>query len=81
MALLRRMVAPSNRHPPPLTHPLFPQVAKGDTVVVLEAMKMESPVAAPVAGTVAAVVAEQGALAAAGALLGVSEEEPALVAA
>lgn len=48
-------------------------VAKGDTLLVLEAMKMESPVPSPVAGTVKAVVAEQGALAAAGQLLVVIE--------
>lgn len=48
-------------------------VAKGDTLLVLEAMKMESPVAAPVSGVVRAVVAEQGALAAAGQLLLVIE--------
>jgi biotin carboxyl carrier protein len=52
-------------------------VAKGDTVVVLEAMKMESPVAAPVAGVIKAVVAEQGAMAAGGQLLVVIEEEGA----
>jgi biotin carboxyl carrier protein len=56
-------------------------VSKGDTVIVLEAMKMESPVLAPVGGTVKAVVAEQGALAGAGQTLLVIEEEPALVAA
>jgi biotin carboxyl carrier protein len=48
-------------------------VAKGDTVVVLEAMKMESPVVAPVAGTIKAIVAEQGAMAAGGQLLLVIE--------
>ncbi|KAI8468536.1 MAG: allophanate hydrolase subunit 2-domain-containing protein [Monoraphidium minutum] len=53
------------------------KVAKGDTVVVLEAMKMESPVVAPVSGTVKAVVAEQGALAAGGTLLLVIEEATA----
>jgi len=56
-------------------------VEKGDTVIVLEAMKMESPVLAPVSGTVKAIAAEQGALAAAGQVLLVIEEEPALVAA
>lgn len=51
-----------------------PQVAKGDTVIVLEAMKMESPVAAPVGGVVKAIVAEQGTLATGGQLLLVIEE-------
>jgi urea carboxylase len=50
------------------------EVQKGDTLVVLEAMKMESPVLAPVAGRVAAVPAEQGALAAAGQSLVVLEK-------
>jgi biotin carboxyl carrier protein len=50
-------------------------VAAGDEVqarqplVVLEAMKMETPVSAPFAGRVSAVHAEQGASVAAGALL------------
>ena len=52
-------------------------VAKGDTLLVLEAMKMESPVLAPVAGVVRALPAEQGALAAAGQTLVVLEEEGA----
>jgi biotin carboxyl carrier protein len=38
-------------------------------------MKMESPVAAPVTGVVKAIKAEQGSLAAAGALLVVLEQE------
>jgi biotin carboxyl carrier protein len=52
------------------------QVAKGDTLVVLEAMKMESPVLAPVSGRVKAIVAEQGSLAAAGQTLLVIEDAP-----
>jgi biotin carboxyl carrier protein len=42
---------------------------------VLEAMKMESPIQAPVAGTVKAVKAVQGGMTHAGALLVVVEEE------
>ncbi|MEU5153568.1 urea carboxylase [Glycomyces sp. NPDC021274] len=41
-------------------------VAAGDTVVVLEAMKLEMPVAAPVSGTVARVLARPGEQAAPG---------------
>ena len=36
-------------------------VKKGDVLVVLEAMKMENDISAPVDGTVAAVIATQGA--------------------
>ena len=50
-------------------------VTKDQTVLVLEAMKMESPIAAPVAGVVKAIKAVQGQLAGAGALLLVIEEE------
>ncbi len=49
-------------------------VAKDQVLVVLEAMKMESPVLAPVAAVVKAVKAEQGTLANAGGLLVVLEE-------
>jgi urea carboxylase len=51
------------------------KVTKDQTLMVLEAMKMESPVAAPVTGVVKAIKAEQGSLAAAGALLVVLEQE------
>jgi urea carboxylase len=37
-------------------------VAKGDTLLVLEAMKMELPVRAPAAGTVAALACREGEL-------------------
>jgi biotin carboxyl carrier protein len=50
-------------------------VEKDQVVMVLEAMKMESPVVAPVQGKVKVVKAEQGQLAPAGALLLVIEEE------
>ena len=36
------------------------QVSEGDTVVILEAMKMEIPVVAPVAGTVGAITVQEG---------------------
>jgi biotin carboxyl carrier protein len=49
-------------------------------VIVLEAMKMESPVLSPVSGKIKAVVAEQGALASAGQVLLVIEEEALVVA-
>ncbi len=45
------------------------QVAAGDTLVVLEAMKMETPVTAPVAGKVVAIKAKQSQLASSGATL------------
>ena len=35
-------------------------VAEGDTLVILESMKMEIPVEAPVGGTVSAVHVEEG---------------------
>ena len=37
-------------------------VSEGDTLLVLEAMKMESPLEAPVGGTVAEIRAEEGQL-------------------
>jgi len=52
-------------------------VEKEQVIMVLEAMKMESPVMAPVAGKIKVVKAEQGQLAPAGALLLVIEEEAA----
>lgn len=36
------------------------QVNEGDTVVILEAMKMEIPVVAPVSGTVGAITVQEG---------------------
>jgi acetyl-CoA carboxylase biotin carboxyl carrier protein len=36
-------------------------VAEGDTVAILESMKMEMPVESPAAGKVAAIVAKEGA--------------------
>ena len=36
------------------------QVAEGETLVILESMKMEIPVEAPVGGTVSAVKVEEG---------------------
>jgi urea carboxylase len=44
-------------------------VAAGDTLVVLEAMKMETPVSAPVAGKVAAVRAKLSQMAGSGTTL------------
>jgi biotin carboxyl carrier protein len=37
------------------------QVAEGDTLVILEAMKMENEIVAPSAGTVASIPATKGA--------------------
>lgn len=36
------------------------QVSEGDTVVILESMKMEMPVEAPTSGTVESIVIEEG---------------------
>ena len=36
------------------------QVAEGDTVIILESMKMEMPVEAPVAGKVTAIRVKEG---------------------
>lgn len=36
------------------------QVSEGDTVVILESMKMEMPVEAPVSGTVQSIAIEEG---------------------
>lgn len=52
------------------------RVAAGDVLVVLEAMKMETPITSPKAGTVVAVKAQQSKLASAGTLLVVVQEEP-----
>jgi urea carboxylase len=49
-------------------------VSKDQTLMVLEAMKMESPVVAPVAGKVKALRVAQGAMTHAGQLLLVIEE-------
>ncbi len=51
------------------------KVTKDQVLIVLEAMKMESPVASPVNGTVKVVAVEQGTLVPAGELLVVVEEE------
>ena len=53
------------------------QVAKGDVLLVLEAMKMETPIRAPHAGRVAELRASVGQQVEAGALLAVIEEEGA----
>ncbi|HTW98007.1 MAG TPA: acetyl-CoA carboxylase biotin carboxyl carrier protein subunit, partial [Acidimicrobiales bacterium] len=45
------------------------QVASGEVVVVLEAMKMQQPLPAPLGGTVAELSAEVGAIVQAGQLL------------
>lgn len=50
------------------------EVAKDQLLMVLEAMKMESPVSAPVAGKVKVVRVAQGAMTHAGQLLLVLEE-------
>jgi urea carboxylase len=51
------------------------RVVAEDTLVVLEAMKMESPVVAPCSGTVRAVRVSQGQMAPAGTLLVVLEKD------
>ena len=51
------------------------RVARGDTLVILEAMKMEHAVTAPHDGTVAEVRAEPGQQVEAGAILVVLDEE------
>lgn len=53
------------------------QVVKDQTLLVLEAMKMESPVSSPAAGVVKVVKAEKGQLANAGSLLIVIESAAA----
>ncbi len=50
-------------------------VSAGDTLLVLEAMKMETPITAPCGGKVAAIKAAQSSLASAGALLVVLQED------
>ena len=49
-------------------------VEAGDTVVILEVMKMETPVVAPKAGTVASIDVAEGAQVEAGALLATMNE-------
>jgi acetyl-CoA carboxylase biotin carboxyl carrier protein len=44
-------------------------VTEGQTLVILESMKMEMPVESPVSGTVSAVVAREGASVEEGAIL------------
>lgn len=51
------------------------KVSEEDILVVLEAMKMESPVVAPCSGTVKAVRVAQGQMAPAGTLLVVIEKD------
>ncbi len=53
------------------------RVARGDVLLVLEAMKMETPIRAPAAGRVAELRASAGQQVEAGALLAVIEEEEA----
>jgi propionyl-CoA carboxylase alpha chain len=53
------------------------RVAKGDVLLVLEAMKMETPIRAPAAGLVTELRASAGQQVEAGALLAVIEEEAA----
>jgi acetyl-CoA/propionyl-CoA carboxylase biotin carboxyl carrier protein len=45
------------------------EVAEGDTIVVIEAMKMEQPLQAPKAGTVAGLSVEPGATVTAGTVI------------
>lgn len=47
------------------------QVAEGDVLIVLEAMKMENEIVAPKAGTVAQILVSQGAVVETGAVLAV----------
>jgi len=48
-------------------------VAAGDTLVILESMKMEIPVEAPVAGTVSAVNVQEGGVVQEGDIIAVIE--------
>ena len=50
-------------------------VKRGDTVVILEVMKMETPVVAPKAGTVASIDCSEGAAVEAGDLLATMNED------
>jgi len=50
------------------------QVAEGDTVIILESMKMEMPVEAPVAGTVREVKIKEGEAVDEGKVLAVIDE-------
>ena len=49
-------------------------VAEGDTVVILESMKMEMPVEAPAGGTISAIRVGEGDSVAEGAVVAVLEE-------
>lgn len=49
------------------------QVAAGDALVILESMKMEIPVEAPVAGTVSAVNVQEGSVVQEGDVIAVIE--------
>jgi pyruvate carboxylase subunit B len=52
------------------------KVKKGDTLVILEAMKMETPVAAPEDGTIASLEVEKGETVQAGQLIATLEVQP-----
>ena len=54
--------------------PMGTKVVKGQTIVVLEVMKMETPVVAPVDGTVATIEVSEGQTVEAGALLATMNE-------
>jgi len=49
-------------------------VAEGDSVVILESMKMEIPVEAPASGTIASILTEEGVAVDEGAVLATIEE-------
>lgn len=50
------------------------RVESGETIVILESMKMEMPVEAPVAGTIAAVLCAEGDAVEEGAILATIDE-------